>query len=50
LINIKDLENDVLKLTERLIPPSTAFTQSNADGAEAEDNGRPSKEPEDKKD
>jgi hypothetical protein len=48
LINIKDLENDVLKLTERLIPPSTAFTQS--DGADAEDNGRPSKEPEDKKD
>lgn len=50
LINIKDLENDVLKLTERLIPPSTAFTQSNTEGAEAEDNGRPSKEPEDKKD
>ena len=49
LVNIKDLENDVLKLTEKLIPPSTAFTQS-ANGADAEGNGRPSKEPEDKKD
>ena len=49
LVNIKELENDVLKLTEKLIPPSTAFTQS-ATGADSEGNGRPSKEPEDKKD
>jgi hypothetical protein len=37
--NLKDLENDVLKLGEKLIPPSTSYTQS-ADGADdKEDNG-----------
>ena len=47
-INIKDLENNLLKLTDKLIPPQTAFTQSNA--TDSEDNGRPAKELEDKKD
>ena len=28
LINIKDLENDVLKLREKLIPPESSYTQS----------------------
>ena len=37
--NLKDLENDVLKLGEKLIPPSTSYTQG-ADGADdKEDNG-----------
>ena len=46
LINIKDLENDVLELTEKLIPPKTAFTQDGEDGG----NGRPTKETGEKKD
>lgn len=46
LVNIKDLENDVLKLTDKLIPPKTAFTQ---DG-ESDNNGRPTKEVGEKKD
>lgn len=46
LVNIKDLENDVLKLTEKLIPPMTSFTQ---DG-ESEGNGRPTKATGEKKD
>jgi hypothetical protein len=46
LINVKALENDVLSLTDKLIPPKTAFTQ---DG-EGEGNGRPAKETGDKKD
>lgn len=37
-LSIKDLENDVLKLTDKLIPPQTAFTQSENEGA-----GRPTK-------
>lgn len=42
--NIKDLENDVLNLGEKLRPLSSAFTQS-GDNAEA---GRPKKDEEDK--
>ena len=30
--NLKDLENDVLKLGEKLIPPSTSYTQSANEG------------------
>ena len=32
LNNIKDLENDVLKLSEKLIPLATSYTQSNNEG------------------
>ena len=32
LINVKNLENDVLKLSEKLIPLSTAYTESSAKG------------------
>lgn len=46
LVNIKELENDVLKLTDKLIPPQTAFTST----SEGEGNGRPTKSVEDKKD
>jgi hypothetical protein len=31
LVNVKDLENDVLKLGDRLKPLSTSYTQSNSD-------------------
>lgn len=44
-LSIKDLENDVLKLTDKLIPPQTAFTQS--DGGEG---GRPTKKSSEKTD
>ena len=46
LVNVKDLENDVLNLTEKLIPPQTAFTQDGESGG----NGRPTKETGEKKD
>ena len=45
-INLKDLENDVLMLGEKMKPLSSAFTQS-ANG-ESEEGGRPAKEQEDK--
>jgi hypothetical protein len=48
LVNVKDLENDVLKLTDKLIPPKTAFTQS--EGAEDAEGGRPTKTIDEKKD
>ena len=47
LVNIKDLENDVLMLTDKLIPPKTSFTDTGEDGGEG---GRPTKEVDDKKD
>ena len=47
LVNIKDLENDVLELTDKLIPPLTAFTQ---DGSGGEEGGRPTKESGEKRD
>ena len=39
LVNIKDLENDVLSLTDKLIPPQTSYTQ-NGEGT----TGAPKKE------
>ena len=45
LVNIKNLENDVLGLTDKLIPPKTSFT----DGG-AEEGGRPTKTADEKKD
>ena len=47
LVNIKDLENDVLKLTEKLIPPKTSFTEGADSGDEG---GRPTKSADEKKD
>lgn len=41
LINVKDLENDVLKLSDRLKPLSTAYTQSEKDNTEVDEGGRP---------
>lgn len=46
-INLKDLENDVLKLGEKMKPLSSAFTQT-ANGASDEEGGRPKKEQEEK--
>ena len=37
--NLKDLENDVLKLGEKLIPPSTSYTQGADGGDGKKDNG-----------
>jgi hypothetical protein len=37
LVNIKDLENDVLKLGDRLKPLSTSYTQSKSGSEEEED-------------
>jgi hypothetical protein len=37
--NLKDLENDVLKLGEKLIPPSTSYTQGAEGADDKEDNG-----------
>lgn len=47
LVSLKELENDVLELTEKLIPPKTSFTQNNS--AE-EEGGRPKKDVEEKSD
>lgn len=40
LVNLKELENDVLKLDEKLIPLSSAYTQS-ANGSNSNKVGRP---------
>lgn len=45
LVNIKDLENDVMKITEKLIPPKTSFNQQ-----QEEEAGRPTKTIDEKKD
>ena len=37
LVNIKDLENDVLKLGDKLKPLSTSYTQSNSGSGKDED-------------
>ena len=56
LVNLKDLENDVLKLSEKLIPPANSFTggaqgDSNpATGEGGEEGGRPPKSEDEKKD
>ncbi len=47
LLNIKDLENDVLKLDERLIPLSSSYTQSGSE-TDSDEGGRPVKEQEEK--
>ena len=44
-INLKDLENDVLELGEKMKPLSSAFTQTSD---ESEEGGRPGKDQEDK--
>jgi hypothetical protein len=47
--NLKDLENDVLNLGEKLIPLKSAYTASAEEGAGAtEEGGRPSLKEEDK--
>ena len=52
LVNLKDLENDVLKLGEKLIPPSNSFTGGapNLTGEGGEEGGRPDKSADEKKD
>jgi hypothetical protein len=62
LVNLKDLENDVLKLGDKLIPPKTSFNTSGDDASEkeekapnntgegGEEGGRPNKSSEEKKD
>ncbi len=47
LVNIKDLENDVLGLTDKLIPPKTSFTDG---GDSGEEGGRPTKTTDEKRD
>jgi hypothetical protein len=44
--NIKDLENEVLKLGEKLIPPSTSYTQSTSDkdGGKSSEDDKPDEE------
>lgn len=49
LVNIKDLENDVLGLTDKLIPPKTSFTGTGT-GEGGEEGGRPTKSTDEKKD
>jgi hypothetical protein len=54
LVNLKDLENDVLKLHEKLIPPANSFTGGGATGGVTgeggEEGGRPPKSEDEKKD
>jgi hypothetical protein len=62
LVNLKELENDVLKLNDKLIPPSNSFTGGKlGEGKEGEganpmtgeggdQGGRPSKDADEKKD
>jgi len=46
LVNIKDLENDLLELHNKLIPLATSYTQSNSD----KKSGAPELDPKDKSD
>lgn len=46
ILSVKDLENDVLKLSEKLIPLSSSYTQSNS--SNLDEGGRPAKEQEKK--
>ena len=58
LVNLKDLENDVLRLGDKLIPPKTAFNSSGDESANkngmtgegGEQGGRPNKAEDEKKD
>jgi hypothetical protein len=43
-IGLKDLENDVLKLGEKMKPLSSAFTQAGGEGKDDGESGRPKKE------
>lgn len=47
ILSVKDVENDLLKLDKRLIPLSSAYTQSNT-GENGAEGGRPTKAQEDK--
>ena len=47
-MSLKELENDVLDITAKLIPPTSAYTQSGKPGNE-KSAGAPSKDPQDKK-
>lgn len=49
ILNVKDLENDVLKLADRLVPLSSAYTQS-AKQASNKEGGRPEKNADEKAD
>ena len=49
LVNLKDLENDVLQLSDKLIPPKTSFNGS-AEGGADDEGGRPPKSVDEKKD
>lgn len=48
LINIKTLENEILKLNEKLIPLQTSYTQSGEVTAKDSEGGRPQSKEEDK--
>lgn len=48
IVNIKDLENDLLKLTTRLQPPQSAYTQSGKQSTEEGKGGAPEKDPTEK--
>ena len=59
LVNLKDLENDVLKLGDKLLPPKTSFnsggeekedTKGGMTGEGGEEGGRPTKSEDEKKD
>ena len=50
IIGIKDLENDVLKLGEKLIPLTSSYTQSNSNTEKESEGGRPAKEQSEKSD
>ena len=49
IISIKDLENDLLKITDKLRPPQNSYTQSgnNAQVEDEKKTGAPEKQPED---
>lgn len=48
IVSIKDLENDLLKLTTKLQPPQSAYTQSGKQSTEENKGGAPEKEPTEK--
>lgn len=50
IMSIKDLENDVLKLGEKLIPLTSSYTQSNSNTEKESEGGRPTKEQSEKSD
>lgn len=50
IMSIKDLENDVLKLGEKLIPLTSSYTQSNSNTEKESEGGRPAKEQSEKSD